>query len=260
MPPDAETAEVVDLEPATGELVRYEPTGPITLFGTSDPRIALKRMSEIAKALIDVVRSQKLAVRISGREHLTVEAWRTLGGMLGVVSICEWSRALEDGTGWEARVVARTLNGRIVGAAESMCTRAESTWAKRDEYALRGMAETRATSRALRGPLGQIVVLAGYEPAGAEEIPSEPDERPGEPVKPKTAPVQPMPDQKAEIGTLLRTLEQADPETDWRQRCHELARAPWKTLTRSQAAHLIEQLRGELAALMPADEEAGGTP
>jgi hypothetical protein len=51
MPPDAETAEVVDLEPETGELVRYEPTGPITLFGTTDPRIALERMSEIAKAL-----------------------------------------------------------------------------------------------------------------------------------------------------------------------------------------------------------------
>jgi hypothetical protein len=201
------------------------PAAPITLFGTSDPRVALERMSELAKALVDVVRSQKLAVRISGREHLTVEAWRTLAGQLGIVSICEWSRQLEDGTGWEARVVARTLDGRIVGAAESMCTRMETTWAKRDEYALRGMAETRATSRALRGPLGQIVVLAGYEPAGAEEVPAGPDERQPKP-KPPTAPVQPTLEQKAQIEVLLRSLEHADSGTDWRARCRVLAASP----------------------------------
>jgi hypothetical protein len=218
------------------------PVAPVTLFGTSDPSVALERMSEVAKALVDVVRAQKLAVRISGREHLAVEAWTTLGGMLGVVPICEWSRPLEDGTGWEARVEARTLDGRTVGAAESMCTRAEATWAKRDEYALRGMAQTRAVSRALRSPLGQIVVLAGYEPASAEEIPEEA-------VKPPTAPVQPTAEQKDEIETLLRTLEHADPDTDWRGRCRELAGVPWRMLTRSGAAVLIERLQGELAGL-----------
>lgn len=70
------------------------------------------------------------------------------------------------------------MDGRVVGAAESMCTRSEKEWGPnpsrgkpRDEFALRSMAQTRAIGRALRAPLGQIVVLAGYEPAGAEEMP-----------------------------------------------------------------------------------------
>ena len=142
---------------------------------------------------------------------------------------------------------ARTLDGRIVGAAESMCTRAESTWARRDEYALRGMAQTRAVSRALRAPLGQIVVLAGYEPASAEEIPEEP-------LKPPTTPVQPTSEQKDEIEALLRTLEQAEPQTDWRGRCRELAGVPWRLLTRSGAADLIEKLEVELAKLAGGEE------
>lgn len=85
--------------------------------------------------------------------------------------------------------------------------------------------------------------------------PPEPD-RSAQPVKPPTAPVQPTAEQQAEIKTLLHTLEMADPAIDWPARCREIAKVPWKMLTRSQAAHLIEQLRAELAALMPADDEA----
>ena len=114
---------------------------------------------------------------IGGHEHLTAEAWTTLGGMLGVVPVVVWTQPNETGDGYLARVEARTLDGRVVGAAESECSRAERTWEKRDAYALRSMAQTRAIGSALRGPLGQIVVLAGYEPAGAEEMPAEPDRR-----------------------------------------------------------------------------------
>jgi hypothetical protein len=63
--------------------------------------------------------------------------------MLGVVPVVEWTRPLEDGAGWEARVQAFTLDGRLVGADESMCSRSESHWRTRDEFALRSMAQTR---------------------------------------------------------------------------------------------------------------------
>ena len=78
-----------------------------------------------------------------------------------------------QGSGWEARAEARTTDGRVVGAAEAMCTRDERTWKNRDEFAIRSMAQTRAMSKALRGPLGFVITLAGRASTPAEEMPSE---------------------------------------------------------------------------------------
>jgi hypothetical protein len=88
--------------------------------------------------------------------------------MLGVFPVVEWTRPVADG--WEARVEARTLAGQVVGAAEAECLRTEKQWKSRDDYALRSMAQTRAVSKALRGPLGFVVTLAGFEATPAEEM------------------------------------------------------------------------------------------
>jgi len=152
----------------------------LTLFGTTDPKTTLQRMAECAAALIDVVATRRLSVRIQGKDHLTVEAWTTLGAMVGVYAVVEWTRRNEADDGYLARAVARTLAGQIVGAAECECSRHERNWRNRDAHTLRAMAQTRAISRALRAPLGQIVVLAGYEAASQEEMPPTPDTaRPG---------------------------------------------------------------------------------
>lgn len=143
---------------------------PVNLFGSTDPRSALERMTEYASALVDVVRDRRLSVRIQGKEYLTVEAWQTLGALVGVYGVIEWTRPTESEDGFVARATARTLAGQVVGAAECECSRQERTWRSRDSYALRSMAQTRALSRALRAPLGQIVVLAGYEATGEEEM------------------------------------------------------------------------------------------
>src|SRR5262249_38598603 len=147
-----------------------------------------------------------------GREHLTAEAWTCLGGLVGITPVVSWSRPLEDGSGWEARVEARTLDGRVVGAAESMCTRAESKWARRDEFQLRSMSQTRAIARALRAPLSPIAVLANYEPAAGEEFNETDDEPKTSPV----APVQARPEQLDEIKQLIQYLAELRPETDWK--------------------------------------------
>lgn len=76
-----------------------------------------------------------------------------------------------DGLDWEAHVEIRTAAGGIVGSAEAMCSRAESTWADRPDPAVRSMAETRAESRAYRRAAGWIVHMAGYSPTPAEEMP-----------------------------------------------------------------------------------------
>jgi hypothetical protein len=247
--------EVVDLEPESVELEPYEPPPLANLFGP-DPELALKRMAELATPLADVIEAKKLYATISGRRHITAEGWTTLGGMLGVVPVVCWTRPNETGDGYVARVEARTLDGRVVGAAESECSRVESKWKNRDPYAIRSMAQTRAIGRALRAPLGQIVVLAGYEPAGAEEIPNDPEPARSEPErKSPAAPVAATREQREEIGTLIRTLDNADPAIDWRARALEHAGVSSRALTKTGAEMLIEKLQAELLALVGSDEE-----
>ena len=246
---EAAPAEVIDADTST-ELDVYE-SPPANLFAR-DPEMALARMAELATPLADVIEAKKLYATISGRRHITAEGWTTLGGMLGVVPVVCWTRPNETGDGYVARVEARTLDGRVVGAAESECSRVESKWKNRDPYAIRSMAQTRAIGRALRAPLGQIVVLAGYEPAGAEEIPSEPE------TPPRPSPADPVAATKAqleEIATLIRTLDGVDPAIDWRARALEHAGVPSRALTKTGAEMLIEKLQGELAALMPEEAE-----
>jgi hypothetical protein len=169
------------------ELARVE-AAPPTLFGTTDPAAVIVKATEAARPLAEVVRKQGLASTIQGREHVRVEGWTLLGAMLGVFPVTVWSKPLiKDGKphGWEARVEARTRDGSIVGAAEAQCTRDENQWSftptgrngqpqtARDDYALRSMAQTRATSKALRQPLGFVMQLAGFQPTPAEEMPAD---------------------------------------------------------------------------------------
>jgi hypothetical protein len=142
----------------------------VNLFNAPNPAMVLQRATEVAKALAGVILEQGLYNEIQGRRHVRVEGWTLCGSMLGVFPVCVWTRPIEGG--WEARVEAVTMNGQSVGAAESQCTRKEKTWANRDDYALRSMAQTRATSKALRLPLGFIIQLAGYNPTPAEEMPT----------------------------------------------------------------------------------------
>lgn len=153
-----------------------------SLFRSDDPAEIVKRATAHANALAGVIDARNLFKIIKGRKHVLVEGWTLLGSMLGVFPVCVWSRKLEDG--WEARVEARTRSGEVVGAAEAQCVRSESTWANRDDFALRSMAQTRATSKALRLPLGFVMILAGYEATPMEEMPGDQVE----PQQPTTKP------------------------------------------------------------------------
>jgi hypothetical protein len=148
--------------------IREEVAAPPAALFAGEPDEIVTRAVKVADALKKVVESKGLIKKIQGRDFVEVAGWQTLGTMVGVTAFCEWSRELPDG--WEARVTVRR-NGQDIGAAEAQCTRAEKTWKARDPYALRSMAQTRATSKALRSVLGFIVVLAGYADTPAEEMP-----------------------------------------------------------------------------------------
>lgn len=156
---------MTEVDVLTGELV---PSESRTLFRTDDPSQVLAAAREVAEALKGALDEGGMVQRIRDNEHVKIDGWQTLGSMLGVSAHTVWSRPIENG--WEAKAEARTLDGRAVGAAEAMCTRSERTWASRDDYALRSMAQTRAMSKALRGPLGFIITLAGKSTTPAEEV------------------------------------------------------------------------------------------
>jgi hypothetical protein len=198
--------DIADAEVVGTDLdVRVATTpAPAGLFNTDDPALVLKKATKVANVLKDMVDKQGMAVNISGRPYIKVDAWAALGNILGVYPKTEYTRELTSGDltslGWEAAVVVVNSFGVTIGRAEAQCLRAERNWKSRDDFALRSMAQTRAMGKALRMPLGWIAVLAGFEATPAEEMPAEPDDVPFE----ETGPVQgPREDQanRGDAGT-----------------------------------------------------------
>lgn len=192
--------------------------GPSTaLFDTTDPGALLEQAAKVATVLDDLVSKQGLRVnmgtRAKPRWHLEVDAWQTLGTLLGCVPHLEYSRPWKDpGTGdvervtytarvehyegrgeqrrlarittydvdgysWEARVVIER-NGAVVGEGEALCRRTEQRWGRADDYAVKSMAITRATSRAYKQAAGWVAVLAGYQATPAAEVDPHQSDRP----------------------------------------------------------------------------------
>jgi hypothetical protein len=242
------------------ETAEFEPPAPAppviaNLFGTDDPELVIAEIVRRAGALANVIREKKLYARIRGEEYVTVEGWTLLGTMLGVFPWLEWTRPLPEG--WEARVEARTLDGRVVSSGESECLRSESKWKERDDFQIRSMAATRATSRALRQPLGFVMKLAGYSPTPAEEVDSALDGTTTrtERARSRAAPVAVTVEQLEQIQTHLRALRRIEPERDWSVFCREQA-GPLRELSQGGAAILIRLLEEQLAARV-GSEEAG---
>jgi hypothetical protein len=56
----------------TGELVPYQPQNTVSLFGTNDPAEVVNAARRAAVPLVDVIRKQKLSVKIGPSEHVRV--------------------------------------------------------------------------------------------------------------------------------------------------------------------------------------------
>lgn len=169
--------ETVEAEavPETQALA-VRPSQAMGLFGSDQPLQIIHKATDVATALKAVIVKQGLVSNIQGKQYPKCEAWTLLGTMLGVFPVLCWSKPVEGG--WEARVEARTKDGAIVGAAEAQCLKSERNWSNRDDFALRSMAQTRATAKCLRMPLGFVMTLAGYEPTPAEEMVSDHPQKP----------------------------------------------------------------------------------
>jgi hypothetical protein len=230
-----------------GEIVPYEPPSTaLTMFGTSDPAVAQQRIAKIAGLFVDVVRDRGLVDKIRGKEYVTAAGYDVLAGLTGLAPYVVWAHELDDG--YHARVeVRRVADGTTIAAAEQICTRAESKWAKAEKHALLGMAQTRARRRALASVLGAVVELAGYAPGEPPDV--EPEPRTSEPAVPM-----PTREQGARLRELLAQLEKLDPGRDWRAVVVEVVGVPFDKWTPAICDMAIDALEKVLAS--GAEDEA----
>jgi hypothetical protein len=167
---DSVTGEVID-DGVSAELIR---TGSQSLVAAATPAETINRQVEIANELAKVVEDRKLYANVKGKRFVTVSGWQLLGHMCSVTAVVVDTEPVEGG--FMATVEARrTTDGMTVGRAQALCTDDEKSgpWRTADRYARLSMAQTRATSKALRQALGPIMQLAGFEGTPAEEMPVE---------------------------------------------------------------------------------------
>jgi len=184
-PIEEPVAEIVEvpveevIEPSTDLVKEEEQSHALTqnIFGTTNPADFVSKSQEYAKALVDVVENQKLYADIQGKKYVTFEGWQFLGSMLptAITPQTEYTEEIRDKDtgevlGFKARVLALDVNGNQRGASESVCMYSERNWNGKDANHLMSMAQTRASSKALRMALSSIVKLAGYEPTPKEEM------------------------------------------------------------------------------------------
>jgi len=140
--------------------------------GLPDAASVVHHAGEVATLLTGILRKENLIANISGKDHVMVEGWTLLASMMNhsVGTTGTIATTIEGNAGFWSHAEVYDPNGNVVGSADGVCTRGEKSWAKRDDYALSGMAQTRAISRALRQRFGFVIKLAGYETTPAEEM------------------------------------------------------------------------------------------
>jgi hypothetical protein len=253
------------------------PVASAPISFVDNPGEFLAGATEQAKVLKSFLEKTESVIRIGNTEHVKVGGWQFLAQQAGLsVGTTAEPITLEDDSGWKAHAVVYR-GGHVVGEAHALCLRSERNWKSRDTYAICSMAQTRAISKAIKGVLGFVVVMAGYSDTPAEEMPRpEParsrqkKELPGETFEDMfedTEPtVAPSTAQKKKLDVLVGTLREADrlhtehlyaavakmrdtdPDT-WIQGAKDLSDdgelhwAPLRdSLTKAEASNLIERL------------------
>jgi hypothetical protein len=158
------------IEPST-DLVSLD-TNRLPISFVEDPEQFLEDATAQAKVLKNFLLKTNSVVKIGPSEHVRVGGWQFLAQLAGLsVGTSAEAVTLEDGdTGWKGHAILYK-GGEQIGEADALCLRSERNWKNSDTYAICSMAQTRAISKAIKGVLGFVVVMAGYSDTPAEEMP-----------------------------------------------------------------------------------------
>ncbi len=163
--------EIIEGEILSTDLVTHQTYVPMEFV--DDPEAMLAEATKQAKVLKNFLDQTKSVMRIGKSEHVKAGGWQFLArqARLSVGTTAEPFEA--DGeTGWKGHAIVYR-DGSQVGEADALCLRSETNWKNSDTYAICSMAQTRAASKAIKGVLGFVVVMAGYSDTPAEEMPRE---------------------------------------------------------------------------------------
>lgn len=134
---------------------------------------------QVAKILQDFVKANNLTANIQGKQYPLIEAWTFCGSQFGLIPIVKSLDCLSASnpmTGdaeikYRSEVeVMNVATGQIVGRGIAICSNREYSKKKFDEYAIASMAQTRATGKAFRIPLGWLMKASGFEATPSEEM------------------------------------------------------------------------------------------
>jgi hypothetical protein len=193
-----------------------------------EQQLALIKPEQLYKVATDVAGLcgeivKKTAISIKGRKYVKVEGWEAIAAAHGYVAGARGVERVD--TGFRCIGELRRINdGVLIAQSEGFVGDDEATWEKRNEYAIRAMAQTRAISRVCRSAFAHVVVLIDSElsTTPAEEMPRE--EPPHDRVGNKTPLKKPADDtgRKAAIASLRHFLESNKiPETFLMGVCYE---------------------------------------
>jgi hypothetical protein len=200
-----------------------EPTQALAVVPLENPGTLMRHATDVAGVCREIV--LKTASKIQGRSFVRVEGWQAIATAHGCCLSIEDVSEDEAGnvTVWAA--VRRLSDGVILAKGQGFVGADERTWAKRDRYAKRAMAQTRAMSRVARSVFAHVVVLidANLSTTPAEEMPENGDRAPVEPPnpgpKPAPAPVKPAQAPKAPAKATPKDLTAA--LNAFQERCKE---------------------------------------
>ncbi len=164
--------ETIEGEILSTDLV-YQPTATLPVTFVDDPEALLEEATRQAKVLKTFLDKTNSVMKIRQSEHVKVGGWQFLAEQARL-SVGTTAEPFEhDGeTGWKGHAIVRR-DGIQVGEADALCLRSEANWKNSDTYAICSMAQTRALSKAVKGVLGYVVIMAGYSDTPAEEMPRE---------------------------------------------------------------------------------------
>jgi hypothetical protein len=169
----------------------------VVLAEQEAPAGVMGRGAAVAAACRQIVLSTTMDLR--GKKYIRAEGWQALAAANGLSPRISM---VEEMTNGDIRAVCdliRLSDGETVASSEGFVGTDEPMWQNRPRYARRGMAQTRATSRACRSALAWIVPLldADLSTTPAEEME-------------EAAPVSKGKAKPAQITTFVQEVVQAD--------------------------------------------------
>lgn len=131
---------------------------------------SLHQVESVARYMSSKCTGEKFVAVIQGKPYPTVAWWTTVGAAFGLFPREIMSRKLNRPNIVYESLVEICNGGRVIGRASAICSASEIRWSGRDEYAIKSMATTRATSKAYKLGFSFLAVLAGLEATPAEEM------------------------------------------------------------------------------------------